>query len=146
MGGEEITSVGFGYLGTEMPAIRFQKECRGNGSQPNCDKKGEETVRRRCHAAGQVILPVGLILVALLLASCGSRPAATRVEVPRITVEEARQRMVEGEPITFVDSRSASAWESAVGKIPGAVRVPPDQATQRISAIPKGNPVVVYCT
>lgn len=88
----------------------------------------------------------GLILAAVLLGACGRKTVVPQVEIARITVEQVEERLDKGETIVFVDSRSSSAWEAAVAKIPDAVRVPPHDIGDHISEVPRGNPVVVYCT
>jgi rhodanese-related sulfurtransferase len=88
----------------------------------------------------------GLCLAVLALGGCQRRASVEQVKVTRITVDEVRARMDRGETIIFVDSRSTTSWEAGVAKIPGAVRVPPDEIGEHISRVPKGNPVVVYCT
>ena len=88
----------------------------------------------------------GLILAAVLPGACGRKTAVPQAQIARITVEQARERLDEGETIVFVDSRSSSTWEAAVAKIPDAVRVPPHDIESHISKVPRGNPVVVYCT
>jgi hypothetical protein len=87
----------------------------------------------------------GLILVALLLGACGRKNVVPQVEIARITVEQVKERLDKGETMVFVDSRSADAWVG-VAKIPDAVRVPPHDTENHISDVPRGNPVVVYCT
>jgi rhodanese-related sulfurtransferase len=89
-----------------------------------------------------------LALVLALAVSCARGPQAEtkEEEVARISAEDVKARLTEGQIITFVDARSASAWAAAVAEIPGAVRVPPDDIAANISKVPRGNPVVVYCT
>ena len=40
----------------------------------------------------------------------------------RIGVEEFKQRLESGEPITVLDARNREPWESSPVKVPGAVR------------------------
>lgn len=68
------------------------------------------------------------------------------MEVTRITVDEVRERLSRGEPLTIVDARSADSWSKAKTQIPGSVRVPPDQVEEHAAAVPKGRAVVAYCT
>ena len=89
---------------------------------------------------------LGVSLLMLLAGACGRRAAVEQAAVARITIEEAKARLDEGESITFVDSRSAGAWAGAVAKIPGAFRIPPHDIPDDVSEIPKANAVVVYCT
>jgi 3-mercaptopyruvate sulfurtransferase SseA len=89
---------------------------------------------------------VSLLLLVVVLGSCQKKAAVDRAEVARITAEEVKARMDRGDALTFVDSRSHSSWETAVSMIPGAFRVPPDEIDRYISDVPKGKPVIVYCT
>jgi 3-mercaptopyruvate sulfurtransferase SseA len=101
----------------------------------------------RAHVSGRAIaVLLGFAIVTMSLGACGKKPSTREVDVPRITAKEVKDRLDKGQAITFVDARSESAWEEAVAKIPGAIRVPPDEAQKYISDVPKGNPVVVYCT
>ena len=67
-------------------------------------------------------------------------------DAPRITVDELRKRMQAGEDFTIIDIRNPQAWAESDSKIPGAIRVPANELDQHISQIPKGKPVVAYCT
>ena len=67
-------------------------------------------------------------------------------DAPRMSVEELKRRMDAGEEFTIVDVRNPQAWEQSETKIPGAIRVPMDRWEESVSRIPKGKPVVVYCT
>ena len=64
----------------------------------------------------------------------------------RITVDELRKRMEAGEDFTVIDTRNPQAWEQSSEKLPDAIRIPVDALDQNISRIPKGKPVVAYCT
>ena len=64
----------------------------------------------------------------------------------RITKEEVRRRIDSGEEIVFLDIRNPGPWERAQRKIKGAIRLPLDEIDQRIQSIPKGKPIVTYCT
>jgi hypothetical protein len=68
------------------------------------------------------------------------------MEVTRITTDEVRERMKRGEPIVFVDARSAESWGKADSQIAGSVRVPPDDVAGHLSTIPQGRAIVTYCT
>jgi rhodanese-related sulfurtransferase len=67
-------------------------------------------------------------------------------EAPRITAEELRRRMQAGESFTLIDSRNPQAWGESDFKAAGAIRVPPENFEAYLSRIPKGKPVVTYCT
>ena len=66
--------------------------------------------------------------------------------VNRVTVDEVKARIDRGEPIAFVDSRSVASWGGSDVQIKGSIRVPPDEAGQHLSKVPKGRSVVTYCT
>ena len=66
--------------------------------------------------------------------------------VGRITPEEVMGRMARGERFAVVDSRNPTAWAQSDVKLPGAIRVEADRVRDHLSEIPKGRPVVAYCT
>jgi hypothetical protein len=57
----------------------------------------------------------------------------------KVTVEEVERRLNSGQQTTFVDSRSAHAWDEAEVKAGGAIRIPPDAVEKHIADI-------TYCT
>ena len=65
---------------------------------------------------------------------------------PRITVEELKRRMDAGEDFTVIDVRNPNAWAETDTVIPEAIRVPLDKLEENLPRIPKGRPVVAYCT
>ena len=64
----------------------------------------------------------------------------------RITPEEAYARWKSGEPIVFIDARNPKAWESSDVKLPGAIRILPDQVDPHANELLRGRPIFVYCT
>ncbi len=68
------------------------------------------------------------------------------MEPDRMTVDELRGRIDRGERPVMIDARSADAWSHADSQIPGSVRVPPDEVATHLREIPRGRPVVAYCT
>ena len=64
----------------------------------------------------------------------------------RITVDELKKRMEAGEDFTVIDVRNPQAWAQSDSKIPEAIRVPTDEWEKHLAQIPKGRPVVAYCT
>ena len=67
-------------------------------------------------------------------------------EVTKITVDDAFGRFDRGEPIVFLDSRNRHAWSESNVKLPGAVRIPPDDVRAHIKEIPRDRTIVTYCT
>ena len=64
----------------------------------------------------------------------------------RITVEEAKNRMDRGEPLTFIDSRNPDAWAKTSVKLPGAIRIPAEDVAKHLSEIPRDRAILTYCT
>jgi hypothetical protein len=61
----------------------------------------------------------------------------------RIDAGEVKRRLASGEPVTFLDSRGAQAWDASDRKITGAIRVPP-QAVRIDPSWPPNRLTVVY--
>lgn len=64
----------------------------------------------------------------------------------RISPEEVNARILAGEPILFVDARSAEAWSKSDRKIPGAIRAAADDVESHLDEIDRRATVVTYCT
>jgi 3-mercaptopyruvate sulfurtransferase SseA len=106
-----------------------------------------------------------LILVTSLLISCGvssvsvaptatpepPTPAPTEdqiptsySEVPRISPEELKERLDNGEAILVVDVRGAADFE--FWHIAGAISVPSYDVESRLDELPRDKELVLYCT
>lgn len=70
----------------------------------------------------------------------------TMTEVTRVTPDEVKQRMDRGEKFTFVDSRNPTAWGESDVKLPGAIRLTPDDAEKRADDLPRDRTIITYCT
>ena len=68
------------------------------------------------------------------------------IQVGRVSAEDVKARLERGEPIVFLDSRNPKAWAESDVKLPGAIRVEADRVREHLSEIPRGRPVVAYCT
>ncbi len=64
----------------------------------------------------------------------------------RISIQELRKRLDQGEAAVFVDTRNPQAWAESDVKIPGAIRVPADELGSHLDRIPTGALIVTYCT
>jgi len=74
-----------------------------------------------------------------------STPGPTTQRSLRITPEELRDLINAGEPVTILDVRGQQAYDGSRERIPGDVRVSPDDF--RIDpSWPKNHPTVAYCT
>ncbi|MGE0821207.1 MAG: rhodanese-like domain-containing protein [Candidatus Binatia bacterium] len=67
-------------------------------------------------------------------------------ELARISIAEAKARLMRGEPLVFVDTRNAHAWEDATGTLPHALRVPADDVEPHIGKFPRDATIITYCT
>ena len=67
-------------------------------------------------------------------------------EVTRVTADEIQQRMERGEQFTFVDARNPKAWQESPEKLPGAIRITPEEAERRASELPRNRAIITYCT
>jgi rhodanese-related sulfurtransferase len=68
------------------------------------------------------------------------------MEATRVTADELKERMGRGEQFAFLDTRNPQAWGEAETKLPGAIRVPADEAESRLEEIPRDRAVITYCT
>jgi rhodanese-related sulfurtransferase len=68
------------------------------------------------------------------------------MEATRVTTDEVKERMDRGEQFVFVDARNPKAWADGDTKLPGAIRVPADEAEQDFDEIPRDRTVITYCT
>jgi hypothetical protein len=85
------------------------------------------------------------------MASQSSQPAQasehkTEGEVPRITVDELKEKLAKKAPVFIIDSRSQGSYDNSEIKIKGAVRIPADEIESRLKDIPHDREIVVYCT
>jgi rhodanese-related sulfurtransferase len=64
----------------------------------------------------------------------------------KVSVEEVSKHLDQDANVVFVDSRAPQVWEEADTKLPGAIRVPPDEPEKQISNVRKDAYVVTYCT
>ncbi len=68
------------------------------------------------------------------------------LEIARITPEELKAKLDAGEPIAIVDLRHKLDWLPHPERLPGAIRMAPDEIEARNQEIPRDRDVVLYCT
>jgi membrane protein DedA with SNARE-associated domain len=68
------------------------------------------------------------------------------LRIARITPEELRRKVDAGEKIFIVDLRHWSEFEADDARLPGALRLRPEQLEQHNEEIPRDRDVVLYCT
>ena len=67
-------------------------------------------------------------------------------EIPRITVDELKDKLAKHAPVFIIDSRSQGSYDGSEIKIKGALRIPADEIESRLNEIPRDREIVVYCT
>lgn len=68
------------------------------------------------------------------------------LRIARITPEELRRKIDSGEDLSIVDLRHASEFEADDARLPGALRLRPEDLEQRREEIPRDRDIVLYCT
>ncbi|HEX8493050.1 MAG TPA: hypothetical protein VF658_09435 [Pyrinomonadaceae bacterium] len=69
------------------------------------------------------------------------------VENPQlISAEDAWRLIQEGANPVFIDTRNAKHWGQSDVKIPGALRIWREELAARVDEVPRGLPVITYCT
>ncbi|MHB1007309.1 MAG: rhodanese-like domain-containing protein [Chloroflexota bacterium] len=71
------------------------------------------------------------------------RPAT---EVPRIGPRQLADRLEGDDPPLVLEVRSRSSYEQDQARIPGSVRVPPDEVDAWGQTRPRDRAIVTYCT
>ena len=64
----------------------------------------------------------------------------------RITVDEVKNRMDEGESILFIDTRNSHAWSESDVKLREALRIHYSELDQHLEELPRDRTIVTYCT
>jgi rhodanese-related sulfurtransferase len=67
-----------------------------------------------------------------------------KLRVDRISPEELRQMLEDGEDIVVVDVRNA--LESAADSVPGALRIPLEDMEARQGDIPRDRDIILFCS
>jgi hypothetical protein len=65
--------------------------------------------------------------------------------VPRITIQELKEKMDRAENIVILDVRSGEDYASSKVKITGAIRIPLDQIAARSKELPAEKEIIAYC-
>ena len=66
-------------------------------------------------------------------------------EVPRISIDELAELMVNPEPPMIIDGRARASYELDKAEIPGSIRVLPDEVLEWVAYCPDDKFVVAYC-
>lgn len=73
--------------------------------------------------------------------------AAKAVEPTRITIDQVRERLAQGQDLVFLDARNDVDWGLAESKIPGSIRVGNNQQLATlVKELSRERFIVPYCT
>lgn len=75
-----------------------------------------------------------------------ARTALTADSIPRMTIQELKEKMDRGDRIVILDVRTAQDYTTSPNKIRGAIRIPVDQLKSRYTELPAAAEIVTYCT
>ncbi|MCZ6889011.1 MAG: VTT domain-containing protein [Gammaproteobacteria bacterium] len=95
---------------------------------------------------GIVLVVVGILLAYGIVKAWQWRAFVKTLRLRRLTVEDLKQRLDDGETLTIVDLRQKFDYEVLPEAIPGSTRIPLDEMTQRHDEIPRDHDIVLYCT
>ena len=70
----------------------------------------------------------------------------TMVDATRVTADEVKARMDRGEKFGFVDARNPEAWAESDVKLPGVLRLTPEEAEKHMGDLPRDRTIITYCT
>ena len=76
----------------------------------------------------------------------GRRRFLRELRIARITVEELKEKMDDGEEVMVVDLRHPLDFESDPETIPGAFRIDAKELEQKNDRLPRDREVILYCT
>jgi membrane protein DedA with SNARE-associated domain len=105
------------------------------------DKVGDFAARM---GSGVAVLAAGLLAAWIGWKFVQRRRFLRKLRVDRISPEELRQMLEDGEEIVVVDVRSA--LESEADSVPGALRIPLEDLEARQGDIPRDRDIVLFCS
>jgi membrane protein DedA with SNARE-associated domain len=105
--------------------------------------------------ASAVALGLGSLLAVLVGAALAAYVAWKYIQrqrfirslrVARITPEELRRKIDSGEEVVIVDLRHATEFKAEDARLPGALRMRPEDLERHHDEIPRDRDIVLYCT
>jgi len=96
--------------------------------------------------AGAVALLIAALMVYLAQKYYHRRKFLRQLRTDRITPEELKGKMAAGEEVVVVDLRHPLDFDRDPAKLPGALRLLPDELERNHQEIPRDRDVVLYCT
>lgn len=87
-----------------------------------------------------------IFAAALLLFTAAPVKAVGLDDVRFISPAELKAMLDGGDRVVVLDARSRGAYETGTVRIPGDLRIPPDELENSLWQIPMGSAIVTYCT
>jgi hypothetical protein len=94
----------------------------------------------------RMLLVIGVLLTGKFWSSCSSpqvQVPTTKEEVPRISVEELKERVDSGEAIVIGDTRGQVSYD--LQHIAGAISISLIQVEELMDDLPLDQEIVLYC-
>jgi membrane protein DedA with SNARE-associated domain/rhodanese-related sulfurtransferase len=96
--------------------------------------------------SGLVVLIVGLLASYILYKFVARQRFLRELRISRISVEDLKRKIDEGEALTIVDLRHALDFDADPEWIPGAFRMDSKELGNTTDRLPEGREVILYCT
>jgi hypothetical protein len=94
-------------------------------------------------APSPIMPPIASTTAGVATSSHAPMIEGNKSEVPRISAEDLREKVKAG-AVTVIDVRDISAFQAA--HIPGSLHIPLASVEANLDRLPKGKPIVAYCT
>jgi len=110
---------------------------------------------RQLERAGDYVLRLGSGLAVLVIGGVAAyvgwkyvqrQRFIRKLRIARITPEELKRKLDAGEDLVVVDLRSSVEFEAEGDKLPGALKMSPDEIEKRHQEIPRERDIILYCT
>jgi membrane protein DedA with SNARE-associated domain len=93
-----------------------------------------------------VVLLLGGLVLYILYKFWARQKFLRDLKVNRISVDELKEKLDSGEPLSIIDLRHSLDFEADPETIPGAVHLNSEDLTRKSGVVPTDREVVVYCT
>ena len=68
------------------------------------------------------------------------------MKIVKMSVDEIKRRMDEGEPIIFIDTRNQRTWNESKVKLPGALHIQHGELEKHLGSLPRDRLIITYAT
>lgn len=107
------------------------------------DTAASSTQATQTQAATETPAPIASATAPIVTSSHAPTIEGNKAEVKRISAEDLREK-VKANAVTVIDVRDSSAYAAA--HIPGSLHIPLASVEANLDRLPKGKPIVAYCT